>query len=152
MSRLRPYLELLRVYRVLGQEPVEVSPGDTGLLSGNRDVPAGLGQEAGDGLLLKHRDHALLGLDEPLLGGDLDRARVPKIEREVGHLHLLIRGQHHGPLDDFLELAEVAGPAVAPQEVQGILRAPVPLFVPPPPTLPPAMTRPPPALPPPPPH
>src|SRR6266404_251682 len=112
MSLLRPYLELLRVYRVLGQESVEVSPGDTGLLSGNRDVPA------------------LLGLDEPLLGGDLDRARVPKIEREVGHLHLLIRGQHHGPLDDVLELAEVAGPAVAPQEVEGILREAVDLLVP----------------------
>src|SRR6266851_7824643 len=121
MSRLQLRLEFLRIYRVLGYQTVEVPPGDAGLLSGHRDIATGLRQESGDGFLLEYGDHPLLGLHEALLGGDPDRARLLEIEGQERDLDLLARGEDHGPLDDVLQFAQVAGPGIAPQHVEGVL-------------------------------
>src|SRR6266850_8594860 len=103
MSRLQPSLEFLGIYRVLGKQAMEVTSGDARLLGGHRDIATGLRQEAGDGLLLEHGYHPLLGLDEALLRGDPERTRLLEVEGKMRDVDLLARGEDHRPLDDVLQ-------------------------------------------------
>src|SRR5262245_59867059 len=105
----------LRINRVLGDEPVEVTPGYLRLLGGQGDVASGLGQEARDRLTLEELNRALLGVEEAFLARDTDRAHLLEVERQVRQTNLPSRCEDDRALDDVLELAQVARPRIARQ-------------------------------------
>src|SRR4029453_18015962 len=108
----------LRIYRVLGDEPVEITPGDLRLLRGQGDVATGLGQEARDGLALEELNRALLGVEEAFLTRYADRAPLLEVERQMRQTNLSGRCEDDRALDDVLELAQVARPRIARQEIE----------------------------------
>src|SRR6185503_17639710 len=119
----------LGIDRVLGDQPVEVTPSDLRLLGGQGDVPPRLGEEARDRLALEELYRPLLRTEEALLAGDADRAPFLQVQRQMRETNLPGGREHHRALDDVLELAQVARPRIARQEVERFRREPVDLLV-----------------------
>src|SRR5215471_4314588 len=108
---------------------MEVSPGDTCLPRGRRHVTTGLAQKARDGLAFEVGDGSLFRFDKAFAGAQGGWSALLEMQREERNLDLSARRQHDRPLDDVLELSQIAGPRIALEEIESLWGEPVHLLV-----------------------
>src|SRR5712691_4693664 len=113
-----PASERLCFDSVFQYEAMEIAASDPGSPGRHRDIAAGLGQQAADGLTLEESQGPGAGLQESLARPERHRRGLLQVQRKMSNLDLATRGQHHRALDDVLELAQIAGPRIALEEVE----------------------------------
>ena len=91
---------------------MKVSPCNSGFLGGGRYVATTLPEEAQDGLTLELADQPFLTRQKPVVGRNGEASGLLQMKGEVLGLDRPIAGQDDGPLDDVLELTEVAWPRI----------------------------------------
>src|SRR5262245_23949343 len=115
--------------RVLREQSVKISTCNSRLARRRRDVAAGFPEKSEDGLALELPDQALLAGEQPVFDREVELARLLEMQGQMSGLDRPVGGEHHGPLDDVLELAKVAGPAVSVEQVEGVGADPFDLLV-----------------------
>src|SRR5262245_55652626 len=108
---------------------MKVPPGNPRPPRGSRHVTAGLAEKPCDGLALEVGNGSLLPLDEALAGAEGGWSALLEMQREERNLHVAARRQNDRPLDDVLELPQIAGPRVALEEIESLGGEPVHLLV-----------------------
>src|SRR5713226_9310974 len=121
--------EFSRRYPMFKKEPMEVPSRDPGFLGCRRYVAATLPQESQHRLTLELANKPLLASEESVLGRSRHGSGLLQVQGKVLGLDRPIAGQHDRPLDDVLQLAQVARPRIPIQQIQGVGRDPLHLLV-----------------------
>src|SRR5437867_11336498 len=99
-------------YSMLEEKSVKVSTCNSRFLRGGGYVATTLPEEAQDRLTLELADQPLLARDKPVFGRNREASGLLQMKRKMLGLDRPIAGQDDRPLDDVLELTEVAWPRI----------------------------------------